>query len=70
MFGHLIAVAAVLYAFYGVANLFAHGDSAGGTGAIIIGVGGILMFFGRGMLGIIAIGVGIGLTFMGQKNPS
>lgn len=66
--GHLIAVAAILYAVYGVSNLFAHGDSSGGIGAIIIGVGGILMFVGMGMFGFIAIAVGIGWTFMGPKS--
>ena len=66
--GHLIAVAAILYALYGVANLFSQGDSSGGIGAIIIGIGGILMFVGMGMFGFIAIGVGVGVTFLGPKN--
>lgn len=68
MFGHLIAVAAILYALYGVANLFSQGDSSGGIGAVIIGVGGILMFVGMGLFGFVAIGVGVAFTFMGPKS--
>lgn len=68
MFIHLIAVAAILYAFYGVANLFSQGDSSGGIGAVLIGVGGVLMFISSILFGFVAIGLGIGITFLGPKN--
>ena len=62
---HMIAVAAILYALYGVSNLFSHGDTTGGIGAIVIGVGGVLMFVGMGLIGFICMGVGVAMTFMG-----
>ena len=68
MFGHLIAVGAILYAFYGISTLFSQGDSSGGIGAVLIGLGGILMFVGIGMFGLVSIGVGVGFTFMRPKN--
>ena len=58
---------AIIYGIIATAKLFSQGDTSGGIGALLIGGGGVALFVGKGLAGILFIGVGIAMTFLGPK---
>ncbi len=59
----IIAIGAIIYGIFGTFKLFTTGDTNGAMGGILIGLGGVIMFLGYSLLGLIMIGVGIFMTF-------
>lgn len=64
------AIGGIIYGLYGTAMGVTQKDGTMSLGAILIGIGGVMLLLGKGLFGLLLMGTGMFLTFgAGGKGP-